>query len=113
MRPRRAMPRFARRALRTLWPNQKLRWTREGLWYLVVWVLLLAIGWHQQINLIMLVTGLAFGPILASFLVSWATLRRASAVSLRPGTSLSAASSLALASANLPLSARRRAWATR
>jgi len=68
--------RLARSAVRVLWPTQRLLWTREGLFYIAIWVVLLVLGLQQQINLILLVSGLAAGPVVASFLVSAAMLRR-------------------------------------
>ena len=46
-----------------LWPTQRLLWTREGVVYVVIWLVLLVLGLHQQINLILLVAGLAAGPV--------------------------------------------------
>lgn len=59
-----------------LWPNQRLRWTREGAIYTLFWLGLLTTGLLQQINLILLVAGLAAGPIVASILVSASMLRK-------------------------------------
>ena len=73
---RKPFRRLLRWVVRALWPNQRLRWTREGVIYFVVWIGLLATGLHQQINLILLVAGLAAGPIVASILVSASMLRR-------------------------------------
>lgn len=56
--------------------GRRLRWTREGLGYLVLWLGLLAIGLGQQINLVLLLAGMAAGPIAASLFVSGAMLRR-------------------------------------
>ena len=67
---------LARRLVRGLWPTQRLLWTREGVVYILVWLLLLAIGLYQQINLILLVAGLAAGPIVGSIFSSAAMLRR-------------------------------------
>jgi uncharacterized protein (DUF58 family) len=75
MESRHATGRLARRVVRNLWPNQRLRWTREGLWYGLAWFALLLVGLVQQINLILLVAGLAFGPIFASIFLSAASLR--------------------------------------
>src|SRR5262249_28050317 len=55
--------RFARSALRVLWPTERLLWTREGFLYIIVWAVLLVLGLQQQINLILLVAGLAAGPV--------------------------------------------------
>ena len=67
--------RLARRVVGVLWPNQRLRWTREGVGYVVIWSLLLAVGLYEQVNLILLVAGLAAGPVVASFAVSSGMLR--------------------------------------
>jgi uncharacterized protein (DUF58 family) len=63
-------------ALRLFMPSQRLTWTREGVGYILVWLGLLLTGLHQQINLILLVAGLAAGPIVASFFASATMLRR-------------------------------------
>ncbi len=68
--------RFARWVVWSLWPNQRLRWTREGVIYFCVWVGLLLTGLYQQINLILLVAGLAAGPMVGSIFVSAAMLRK-------------------------------------
>ena len=73
---RRPLRRLTRWAVSTLWPNQRLRWTREGAYYILVWVGLITVGLWQQVNLILLVAGLAAGPIVASIFVSAAMLRR-------------------------------------
>ncbi len=73
---RRPIGRFARWVIWSLWPNQRLRWTREGIVYLAVWVGLLLTGLQQQINLILLVAGLAAGPMVGSIFVSASMLRR-------------------------------------
>jgi uncharacterized protein (DUF58 family) len=57
-------------------PSQRSRWTRSGLGYLLVWVGLLFTGLYQQVNLLLLTAGLAAGPIVASFFLSAAMLRR-------------------------------------
>ncbi|WP_435022174.1 DUF58 domain-containing protein [Tundrisphaera sp. TA3] len=74
--PRTSPRRFSRWLISHLWPNQRLRLTREGWRYLVIWLGLLAFGLYQQINLILLVAGLAAGPIASSIVVSAAMLRR-------------------------------------
>src|SRR5258708_30873574 len=74
--PRRPMGRLARWVVAGLLPNQHLRWTREGVYYIIVGLLLLLTGMYQQVNLILLVAGLAAGPVVASFFVSAAMLRR-------------------------------------
>jgi uncharacterized protein (DUF58 family) len=53
-----------------------MRWTREGLVYFVFWLGLLSAGLVQQINLILLVAGLAAGPMVGSFFASASMLRR-------------------------------------
>src|SRR6478672_13881088 len=68
--------RFSRWMISSLKPNQRLRWTREGLVYFVVWLGLLATGLYQQINLILLVAGLAAGPMVGSIFVSASMLRK-------------------------------------
>lgn len=74
--PRRPSSRLVRWFVEGLWPSQQLRWTREGIFYLGVWVGLLVVGLYQQINLILLVAGLAAGPVAASVFVSASMLRR-------------------------------------
>jgi uncharacterized protein (DUF58 family) len=59
-----------------LWPTQRLLWTREGFIYIVIWFGVLGIGLQQQVNLILLVSGLAAGPVAASFVVSATMLRK-------------------------------------
>ena len=68
--------RFARWLVWSLWPNQRLRWTREGVVYFCVWLGLLLTGLQQQINLILLIAGLAAGPMVGSIFVSASMLRR-------------------------------------
>ena len=62
--------------LRRLWPNQRLRWTRAGVLYALVWVGLLAMGLQQQINLILLIAALAAGPVVGSVWSSAAMVRK-------------------------------------
>lgn len=64
--------------IQVLWPTERLLWTREGFFYIVVWLILLGFGLHLQINLILLVAGLALGPVVTSFLASSAMLRKLS-----------------------------------
>jgi uncharacterized protein (DUF58 family) len=66
---------IGRRVFMAFWPNQRLRVTREGGLYVIVWGCLLLIGRYQQINLILLIAGLAAGPIAASILMSAGMLR--------------------------------------
>lgn len=72
----RAIGNLARRVLAGLWPTQSHRWTRVGGGYVLTWTGLLIIGRHLQINLILLVAGLAAGPIVGSFFSSAAMLRK-------------------------------------
>jgi len=74
--PRGVVGRAARSAVRVLWPTQKVLWTSVGVRYLITWLVLAYLGWQQQINLILLVAALAAGPVVASFVVSKAMLRR-------------------------------------
>ena len=76
--PRRPSRRLSRWLVASLWPNQRLRWTREGGAYLLIWFAMLMAGLYQQINLILLVAGLAAGPVAASIFVSAAMLRKLS-----------------------------------
>lgn len=48
--------------------------TKEGLGYLVIWLVLFFLGLQQQVNLILLTVGLAVGPIVGSVFVSASTL---------------------------------------
>src|SRR4051794_18174927 len=73
--PRGAPGRLARRLVLALWPRQRLHLTRAGWGYLVIWGGLLLTGIYQQLNLILLVAGLAAGPMVASVFVSAAMLR--------------------------------------
>ncbi|MFM1801242.1 MAG: hypothetical protein RJA81_594 [Planctomycetota bacterium] len=57
-------------------PSERLRTTREGMVYWLSWIMLALIGWYQQINLILLVCGLFAGPLVTSFFMSTAMLRR-------------------------------------
>jgi uncharacterized protein (DUF58 family) len=68
--------RLGRWLVSNLSPNQRMRWTREGLIYFLFWFLLLAAGLLQQINLILLVAGLAAGPMVGSILASASMLRK-------------------------------------
>ena len=68
--------RLGRWLIWSLWPNQRLRWTREGVFYFFVWLGLLVTGLLQQINLILLVAGLAAGPMVGSIFVSASMLRK-------------------------------------
>ena len=79
--PRRALRVRLRKRDRPRDLSRARRWriSRVGLGYLGVWVALLAAGLHQQVNLILLIAGMAAGPVaasVASVLVSAAMLRR-------------------------------------
>ncbi|MEO6808149.1 MAG: DUF58 domain-containing protein [Isosphaeraceae bacterium] len=76
MRSPRRLGNLARWVARGFLPNQRLRWTREGRTYILVWLGLLGAGLYQQNNLLLLTAGLAAGPIAASVLVSAAMVRR-------------------------------------
>jgi uncharacterized protein (DUF58 family) len=73
---RNATGRMVQRVLAGLWPTQSLRWTSEGIGYVIIWCALLGTGLYHQINLILLVAGLAAGPIVGSFFSSAAMLRK-------------------------------------
>ena len=62
--------------VQVLWPTQRILWTREGVVYIAGWIVLLILGLQQQINLILLVAGLAAGPVAASFMISASMLRK-------------------------------------
>jgi uncharacterized protein (DUF58 family) len=68
--------RAARSVVTLLWPTQRLLWTRVGVYYLAAWGVMMVLGFQQQVNLILLVAGLAAGPVAASFVVSAAMLRK-------------------------------------
>ncbi|QEH33341.1 hypothetical protein OJF2_18420 [Aquisphaera giovannonii] len=72
--------RVARGVAQALVPTERTIPTREGLLYCLVIALLLAAGWSQQVNLIMLVATLAAGPGLMSLIGGRAFLRRLSVV---------------------------------
>ena len=65
-----------RGSVQTLWPRQRLLWTREGLVYFGFGLALLATGLIQQMNLILLVSAFAAGPVVSSMFVSAAMLRK-------------------------------------
>ncbi len=67
---------FRRREMPTVRNQHKLRWTKAGLIYAAVWIGLLAAGLHQQGNLILLVAGMAAGPLVASYFVSSAMVSK-------------------------------------
>jgi len=58
-----------------IFPKRKWRISREGVAYIGVWIGLLAVGLHQQANLILLIAGMAAGPIAASVLISVMSMR--------------------------------------
>ncbi len=62
--------------MRRMLPNQRIRLTREGRGYILIWLALLAIGLQQQSNLILLTAGFAAGPVVASILISGGMIRR-------------------------------------
>ena len=67
-------------------PTERTILTREGWCYFGVMTLLLAAGLYQQVNLILLVSTLAAGPFLTSWIGSRTLLRRLSVVRRAPGT---------------------------
>jgi uncharacterized protein (DUF58 family) len=56
-------------------PDQRLALTREGRHYALLWVGLVVLGLYLQSNLILLIAGLAAGPLVASVLLSSRILR--------------------------------------
>jgi uncharacterized protein (DUF58 family) len=78
MRWLRGMQKLIRHSLGGLWPTERLLWTREGFVYIFVWLVLLATGMWHQVNLILLVAGLAAGPLVGSIFTSASMLRRVS-----------------------------------
>ncbi len=54
---------------RTLAPDQSLNPTWDSAGFLVALLTLLVVGWYQQSNMILLVAGLASGPLVASLFV--------------------------------------------
>lgn len=76
MRRNRLSRALGRAAAWGLSPKRKWRISRVGLGYLGVWALLLLAGLHQQANLVLLIAGMAAGPVVASILVSAAALRK-------------------------------------
>lgn len=59
-----------------LMPRERLKTTPEGLLYWVSCLVLAVVGWYQQINLILLICGMVAGPIVTSFFMSTAMLRK-------------------------------------
>ena len=76
--------RLARGLAHALVPTERTILTREGWWYFGVMVVLLITGLYQQVNLILLVSTLAAGPFLTSWIGSRAFLRRLSVVRRAP-----------------------------
>ena len=72
--------RIARGLASALVPTERTILTREGWWYFGVMSVLLAAGLYQQVNLILLVSTLATGPFLTSWIGSRTLLRRLSVV---------------------------------
>jgi uncharacterized protein (DUF58 family) len=76
--------RIARGLANALVPTERTILTREGWCYFGVMSVLLAAGLYQQVNLILLVSTLAAGPFLTSWIGSRALLRRLSVVRRAP-----------------------------
>ena len=76
--------RLARGLAHALVPTERTIVTREGWCYFGVMVVLLITGLYQQVNLILLVSTLAAGPFLTSWIGSRAFLRRLSVVRRAP-----------------------------
>jgi uncharacterized protein (DUF58 family) len=72
--------RIARGLAHALVPTERTILTREGWCYFGVMAVLLIAGLYQQVNLILLVSTLAAGPFLTSYIGSRALLRRLSVV---------------------------------
>lgn len=79
-RSRSLIGRFAHRLLSALVPTERTILTREGSVYFIIILVLLGAGLWQQVNLILLVSTLAAGPFLASWLGGRALLRRLSVI---------------------------------
>ena len=77
--------RIARGLAGVLVPTERTILTREGWCYFGVMVVLLGAGLYQQVNLILLVSTLAAGPFLTSWIGSRTLLRRLSVVRRAPG----------------------------
>jgi len=78
--PRGRLGRLARNVAGTLVPTGRTIVTREGFFYFVVMLFLLIAGLVQQVNLILLVSTLAAGPLLTSWIGSRSFLRKLSVV---------------------------------
>jgi hypothetical protein len=76
MRPPRLLSQGLRWVVLALWPNQRVRPTREGRSYFAAWLALMLIGLYLQSNLVLLIAGLSAGPLVASVVVSATTLRK-------------------------------------
>jgi len=83
---RRGLGRLGRGVVQAIWPNQRLRLTREGSWYLAAWMLMVVMGFYHNNNFVMLVAALAFGPVVSSVFAS-ASMLRCLTVSRRPPVS--------------------------
>lgn len=64
------------KAVDWLMPRERLKTTPEGMLYWVSCLVLAIVGWYQQINLILLICGMVAGPIVTSFFMSTAMLRK-------------------------------------
>ncbi|MFO0889582.1 MAG: transglutaminaseTgpA domain-containing protein [Isosphaeraceae bacterium] len=78
--PRGRIGRLARSVAGALVPTGRTIVTREGGFYFVVMLVLLVAGLVQQVNLILLVSTLAAGPLLTSWIGSRSFLRKLSVV---------------------------------
>jgi uncharacterized protein (DUF58 family) len=78
--PRGRLGRLARNVAGALVPTGRTIVTREGALYFVVMLVLLVAGLVQQVNLILLVSTLAAGPLLTSWIGSRSFLRKLSVV---------------------------------
>ncbi len=68
--------RIARGVANALVPTERTILTREGSFYFIMLIVLMGAGIYQQVNLILLVTTLAAGPFLTSWIGSRTLLRR-------------------------------------
>jgi uncharacterized protein (DUF58 family) len=75
---------IARGLAYALVPTERTIVTKEGWYYFAVMAVLLFAGLYQQVNLILLVSTLAAGPFLASWIGSRSLLRRLSVIRLAP-----------------------------
>jgi uncharacterized protein (DUF58 family) len=81
--------RIARGFATALVPTERTILTREGWCYFAVMLIVLAAGLYQQVNLILLVSTLAAGPFLTSWIGSRTLLRRLSVVRRVPAYTFS------------------------